>query len=140
MTTTRRPAIDRLMARTIRIDSGCLEWQGHRLKTGYGQIADSGKCRMVHRVAYEHVHGPVPEGLEIDHLCRNRACVEVRHLEAVTHRENLNRKPKPTACPRGHAMSGSNIKLEGGKRRCRRCRNAKQNARRAVIRNARHDA
>ena len=72
-------------------ESGCWEWGAYRDPNGYGKYRFNGETRLAHRVAYLRLHGPVPKGLEIDHLCRNRACVRVSHLEAVTHRENTLR-------------------------------------------------
>lgn len=71
----------------------CWEWQGHRNRGGYGVFGENSKTlHMAHRYAWELVHGPVPEGLEMDHLCRNKACVRVEHLEAVTRSVNCLRR------------------------------------------------
>lgn len=87
--------------------------------------------RSVHRLAWEEVRGPIPAGLVIDHLCRNRACYRIDHLEVVTQRENILRGEGATAvharktqCPQGHPYSGPNLYVEPstGKRRCRTCR------------------
>ena len=94
------------------------------------------KGTYAHRVAYEQEHGPIPEGLEVDHLCRNRACYNVDHLEAVTHAENIrrglsgkvnNHHAAKTQCPLGHDYS--HVDAHGG-RRCRRCMNDQQQRRR----------
>lgn len=108
--------------------SGCRNWTGYK-SNGYGQFYVGGKYRAAHKYIYESVHGPVPDGLELDHLCANRSCVNLDHLEAVTHRENmrrifLRRGPKPF-CVRGHAMTEENtlhyIWRERHKRMCRAC-------------------
>jgi len=79
---------NRLLAYSDRQDQ-CLIWRGvvHKV-SGYGKINIANQPRMVHRVAFEHWVGPIQDGLHIDHLCRNRACIEPSHLEAVTLREN----------------------------------------------------
>jgi hypothetical protein len=87
---------DRLDMRSIRQPDGCWTWAGAHDPTGYGVVfgtLDGGKRRKLytHRVAYTLHVGPIPEGLDIDHLCRNRGCCNPEHLEAVTRRENLMR-------------------------------------------------
>lgn len=86
------------MARVRVTSSGCWEWPGNQ-RGGYGRIETkvAGKRRRpaAHRVFYEEFVGPIPDGLSIDHLCRNRACVNPDHLEPVSMRENLLRKSLP---------------------------------------------
>jgi hypothetical protein len=94
------PAVTEAMIRFLRrtaANGECLDWLGALDRKGYGAFGigsmRDGTRRTVraHRFAYEATHGPVPKGLELDHLCRNRRCVRVEHLEAVTHAENLRR-------------------------------------------------
>lgn len=115
--------------------TGCLRWLGAQTPTGYGQIKLAGKVRIVHRVAYEIVHGPIPDGHDIDHVhangCRHRDCIEPAHLEAVTHAENIRRTARLiTACPQGHPYSGDNliVRSPGQRRACRACKNARHKA------------
>jgi hypothetical protein len=112
--------------------SDCVEWDG-TLSEGYGRRwlpKERGKYRYAHREAWEEVHGPIPPGLQIDHLCRNRACVNVEHLELVTQRENLLRgqgasakNARKTHCPQGHPYDEENTFVTTrGTRKCRTCR------------------
>lgn len=76
--------------------AGCWLWDGSRVRGGYGQFrVDSATRVHAHRFSYELIHGPIAEGLEIDHLCRVRNCVNPDHLEAVTMQENRRRSHRP---------------------------------------------
>lgn len=104
------------------LPTGCVEWTGSGRVNGYAK--SNGK--FLHRAEYERLIGPVPDGLVLDHLCRNRACVNVAHLEPVTNGENVRRGDhwarRKTHCPAGHALEGENLYLHAGRRGCKACR------------------
>lgn len=115
-----------------RVDVGdCWEWTGSR-SNGYGYFAPPPGDRAVgaHRWAYEHLIGAVPDGCQLDHLCRNRACVNPDHLEPVIQRTNILRGASPAArnaakthCPQGHPYDETNTYRSPGRsaRYCRTC-------------------
>ena len=83
---------EKRLLRGIEVTSGgCWEWQGARDPSGYGSIKRMGKKTNTHKASYEHHVGPVPEGLDLDHLCRNRICCNPEHLEPVTRSINAKR-------------------------------------------------
>lgn len=112
----------------------CWVWEGATTQAGYGSFTvRPGKSARAHRFAYELQHGPIPIGLEIDHLCRNRGCVNPRHMEVVTRSENIRRSlpfnvtlgehnAAKTHCPQGHPYSDENTYRYEGRRFCRKCR------------------
>jgi|SRR6516162_1033280 hypothetical protein len=110
----------------------CWLWLGANNGNGYGVIGRGGReagQTYVHRVAWELAHGPIPAGLEVDHLCRTRCCVNVAHLELVTHRENNRRgetlsalNARKTHCPAGHPYDAANTYRPPGAPRSRMCR------------------
>lgn len=119
--------VERILARLEVSPGGCLLWQGSRNNQGYGVVSFQSKNRLVHRLAYEAFIGPIPEGLELDHLCRTKVCANPAHLEPVTHAENSRRAAALiTHCPQGHAYDEENTRRESsGQRRCRICRKEK---------------
>jgi len=130
-----QPVEERFLAKVKKVESGCWEWQAGHYPTGYGLFSmkhpgGGWEMRYAHRVAYELFKGPIPAGLELDHLCRNRGCVNPDHLEAVTHATNIRRGAGPLAdnarkthCIRGHLLEGDNVRVRPGTgwRSCRAC-------------------
>ena len=144
-------ARERFMAK-VRQSAGCWDWIAKTNRSGYGQFWDgthypNGSPRFVlaHRFSYELFVGPIPDGLQIDHLCRNRGCVRPEHLEPVTRSVNLLRSPlmgranrEKTCCSMGHPFDDGNTRHEytangWHKRHCRECHNAQERARRSRI-------
>ena len=112
----------------------CWEWKGGVAGKGYGSFYLNGRRIKAHRYAYQTLVGAIPEGLEIDHLCRNRKCVNPNHMEVVTRGENIRRglwpdigrqyQQKKTHCPQGHPYDEENTYLRPDRsgRECRACR------------------
>ncbi len=127
------PASSYFWPRIKILDNGCWLWVGN-LHSGYGRFYYHGTEFRAHVWAYTNCIGPVPAGLELDHLCRNRACVNPLHLEPVTTKVNLLRGVSPPAinarkthCSNGHPLSGDNLCIElNGDRRCIACRCAQK--------------
>jgi hypothetical protein len=124
-----RALLERLFSRTIRGPGGCWLWTGGK-SDGYAMLRVQGRMVRLHRTVYEQLVGPVPSGLEIDHLCRVRCCLNPEHMEPVAKRVNILRgegacavHARKVTCVRGHPLSGENLEIEGGKfRRCKQCR------------------
>lgn len=133
------PTLERLERHIVREPEGCWIWTA-ATRTGYGvthvgsRTDGSRRYVMVHRLLYEHLVGPIPEGLDLDHLCRVRACVNPAHLEPVTRQENLLRgvgltaqKAAQTHCVNGHPFDEANTHIRSnGTRSCRVCGRERQ--------------
>ena len=129
--------IERFEAKYFVAPDGCWLWTANTHTQGYGKIKIAKKTMLAHRVSYELYVGKIPDGLHIDHLCRQTACVNPHHLEAVTKRENTLRgigpsaqNAKKTHCKRGHEFIGENTySYSTNKRICIFC-NREQDSRR----------
>lgn len=124
-------SIDRFLAKVVWGEkfngTHCLLWTGYLNERGYGTFRD-GKMHRAHRWIYERWVGPIPGGLELDHLCRVRHCVNPLHMEPVTHQENMARglNATKTRCLRGHEFNEENTYLAFNGvsflRQCKACR------------------
>ncbi len=131
--------VDRFWANIqVEPNTGCWLWSGWVTDKGYARFRDCGQKVRVHRWAYEHFRGPIPDGLVIDHLCNTPSCVNPAHLEPKTSRENILRGHGATAvharkthCPQGHPYDEENTyRPPNGQRKCRGCRRANTISRR----------
>jgi hypothetical protein len=120
--------------------AGCWMWTASHFPTGYGQFTMDRKPVTAHRAAYELLVGPIPDGAQIDHLCRERGCVNPLHLEPVSREENLARGIAPrigvdiTHCPAGHPYDEANTYVNPrGSQICRACHRTRQAARQARL-------
>lgn len=110
--------------------NNCWEWTAYT-RNGYGRFKINGNLVTAHHFSYELIHGVIPKEYEVDHLCRNKICVNPDHLEAVIKKENILRGFAPTAinskktrCIHGHPLSGDNLGMrdDNGGRFCKTCR------------------
>lgn len=118
------------MAKVEKTDT-CWLWTAAKTDKGYGNFRLNRRTLSAHRVSYMHFVGPIPDGLHVDHLCRNRSCVRPDHLEPVTQYENMKRgeiwnasgkhQLKVTHCPKGHEYSDENTYIHKNSRYCREC-------------------
>ena len=134
----RKSVLERFWSKVKIMESGCWEWQAGLTKAGYGEFQLNGTMVKSHRFAYKLLKGEIPEDMVIDHLCRNRRCVNPEHLEVVTMKVNTIRGIGPsskcarlTHCPKGHPYDLLNTYIYAdGSRRCRACRREQEQKRR----------
>lgn len=137
--------IEKIKAKNVEVDelTDCWNWTGSFDKDGYGKYGSKTdwvpKSYRASRLFYEQLKEPIPQGKVLDHLCRNRKCVNPEHLEVVTNKENILRgdglasqNAKKTHCVRNHPLSGNNLLLHDGHRRCKTCQ--RENEKRAYAR------
>lgn len=120
----------------VDVDTGCWLWTGAANLYSYGVIGNGDRSdlvTLVHRAAYEDLVGPIPEGLDLDHLCRNRICCNPDHLEPVTRAENVARgdhakcwADELETCKRGHPWVPENTRYSAKQRHCRTCERARK--------------
>jgi hypothetical protein len=129
----------RMRDRVVVTDPGCWEWQGETNQVGHGRVFWDGRRRSVYRVTYELSGGVIPDGYELDHLCRNPRCCNPEHVEPVTHAENMRRGVQAlrdgATCHAGrHLVTSTSVYVNpsDGRRRCRPCRNERRQAARAA--------
>ncbi len=119
-------------------DAGCWLWTAAQNGHGYGVVRINGTLCVAHRVVYELLIGPIPPGLDLDHLCRVRHGVNPAHLEPVTRAENLGRSPlthaNKTHCPKGHPLLAPNLCGGMPSRKCKTCKNAAERERQRRLR------
>ena len=136
-----RPAVERFQEKySVNPDTGCWEWTACLHDGGYGLLNVGGRMVRAHRFSYELHVGPIPDGLVLDHLCRNRACCNPEHLNPCTRGENLHAPDSEspaavykarTHCKHGHEYTDDTIYWHRGARYCKVClRNRKREARR----------
>ena len=106
----------------------CWIWKGSKTFEGYGHFKTRQKTHRAHRFSYELHKGKIPNDLVLDHLCKNRLCVNPNHLDAVTNKENILRgnsfsaiNAKKTICCRGHPLTPDNLYAKSKVRRCKAC-------------------
>lgn len=141
---TEKRLLEKVVKNTV---TGCWEFTGSLLPAGYGILWNGERPEGAHRISYCLYKGEITPGMEVDHACNNRACVNPEHLRLLSHKDNIGRSAtimgknaRKTHCKRGHPLSGDNLKITpSGSRQCREClrlhaRNAKARRKHALDR------
>ena len=128
MTKLDRATLARMRRQIVVSESRCWLWTGRKMPNGYGKFRVPGEAkeRAVHRILYEHYVGPIPDGQQLDHLCRVRSCCNPPHFEPVTPAENTLRQEHhhrgKDTCPKGHPYTPENTRRDKrGSRHCKTC-------------------
>ena len=124
--------VERMLVVDVDTSGDCWIWKGPMHKNGYGKPAISRRTHLAHRVFYTHFKGPIPDGQQIGHTCKNTACVNPAHLEAATQADIIYAGESPSGCNsrkqvclRGHSLLGENLYVTpDGRRQCKTCRAA----------------
>lgn len=121
--------------------TGCWNWTANKNQKGYGRVAIDGRLHSAHRVSFEIFNGPLIDGLEVDHVCENRGCINPAHLQQITHASNVRKGnrwniERPTHCPRGHPFTAPNLGHDHrGWRYCKACASRRHKRRKEEMRN-----
>lgn len=118
----------KILSKCVPWRNGCILWTGAKIRTGYGRIVYKRFQYATHRIVFAALSGEIPEGLELDHLCRTRECINPHHLEPVMHAENVRRAHAvKTHCKRGHARIPENVYRGKNNSYCRPCKRERKN-------------
>lgn len=124
-------------------ENGCWDWTGNKNRQGYGRVPFRGRVVVPHRLLHQTIFGEITPGLVSDHICENKSCVNPKHIEPVTSKENIYRGCAPpsinirkTHCASGHKFTTENTYISRGMRACRTCNMLKERRKRARLRNA----
>ena len=114
--------INESLRRNEELDTPCINWPKYIGKNGYGRKYLNGKMLNAHRAIWIEANGPIDMGLVVDHICKNKKCVNLKHLRLLTQSQNIHGLELATKCQAGHLMSGQNLYIKPNKtRNCMEC-------------------